>query len=94
MVTGITKQFKPSHADIKPSSNHVPGKVFLQGERMKIQVGDFIEVPAWKTVGMVTGILLPHYGSENVQHILLQENPVSDRVTRYHLEPGEYTIDR
>ena len=58
----------------------------------KIEVGDFIEIPIWKTTGMIVCILSAEYGSENVQHVLVQEEPESIKTTRYHLEPNEYII--
>lgn len=65
-------------------------KAIVKAERIKI--GDFIEVPAWNTFGCVMNVISAEYGSERVQCVLLQESPGDFETKRYHLEPGEYTI--
>jgi len=60
----------------------------------KVQVGDFIEVPAWQTFGMVHEVKASMFGSDESITVLLQEHP--DQPTRnwryYRLEPSEYSI--
>lgn len=60
-----------------------------------IQVGDFIEIPAWRTEGMVIAIESAHYGSDEARRVLLQEHPDQpDSACRwYHLEPGQYDVN-
>lgn len=71
----------------------VCGSLDCTGHSIELEVGDFISIPKWKTFGMVTEILKPEYGSENVQHIRLQENPDSNATRRFHLEPDEFKFD-
>ena len=59
----------------------------------QVQIGDFIEIPAWKTFGMVQAIgKPPEFSPEGTIRVLLQERP--DQPARawkyYNLEPGEY----
>lgn len=41
---------------------------------MELQIGDFIEIPAWRTVGMVMEIQPPMPGTKEIE-VLLQEHP-------------------
>lgn len=58
-----------------------------------LQVGDFIEIPAWRTWGMVMEIQDPMPGTKEIE-VLLQEDP--DQPARlwrnYRLQPDEFTI--
>ena len=58
----------------------------------RLQLGDIITIPSWQTAGMVVEFLLPHYGSDDVVYVRIQESPESEHTTCYHLEPGEYHI--
>ena len=59
----------------------------------KVEVGDFITIPAWETFGMVREVKPAPTGSPDAIRVLLQEHP--DQPARgwryYTLEPGEYT---
>jgi hypothetical protein len=60
-----------------------------------LEIGDFISVPAWKTYGMVIGVDLAWYGSDDARRVLVQEHP--DQRTAdckwFQLEPGEYVAE-
>jgi hypothetical protein len=61
----------------------------------KPEIGNFIEIPAWKTFGMVIGIEPAWHGSDDAIRVLIQEHPeqrTADCIY-FHLEPGEYTIE-
>ena len=59
----------------------------------KVQIGDFITIPAWKIFGMVQEVRPCPVGSEDAIRVLLQEHPEQPARTwkYYNLEPGEYT---
>lgn len=61
---------------------------------VKVQVGDFIEVPAWRTAGMVQHVKGSMFGSSDSVTVLLQEHP--EQPARdwksYRLEPEEFEI--
>lgn len=58
----------------------------------KIDVGDFISVPAWETHGQVIEIGPAFYGSDNAQRVLLQEQPEAAGKW-YTLEPDEFHLE-
>lgn len=58
----------------------------------KIKIDDFIEIPVWKTFGMVIKDRPASYGSDDAQEVFVQESPEDERGTWYHLEPGTYTF--
>jgi len=95
----IDKDFELMNKIVKHESQMTPADLGNRAamndieNAKKIKAGDFISVTNWKTFGCVTEILLPEYGSENVQCVLLQEYPDSNKTTKYHLEPGDYTIE-
>ena len=59
------------------------------------EVGEFIEIPAWKTFGRVMDVKTAPLGSEKAIQVLLQEHP--DQPARawrsYRLEPNEYILE-
>lgn len=58
----------------------------------KLQVGDFINVPAWETSGQVIAVEAAHHSSDEAQRVLLQDAP--EAAGRwYTLEPGEFEIE-
>jgi hypothetical protein len=57
-------------------------------------MGEFIEIPAWKTSGLVIGQEATIIGAEGSVRVLVQERadqPVG-RCKWYHLEPGQYAL--
>ena len=58
----------------------------------QIEVGEFIEVPMWRTTGMVIDTRPPAYGSDDVQDVLIQEGPEDERGRWYHLEPETFNF--
>jgi len=59
-----------------------------------IETGDFIEIPAWQTCGLVQSVTGSMYGTSKSCTVLLQEHheqPARQWGT-YRLEPGEYRI--
>jgi hypothetical protein len=64
-------------------------------QRSKPEIGEFIEIPSWKTFGMVIGIQPPMYGSDDAIRVLIEEYP-GQRIGDckwFHLEPGQYTLE-
>ena len=61
---------------------------------MKPQIGDFIEIPAWHTFGMVHEVKGAPIGSDDAIRVLVQEHPEQPvHYWRYYnLEPGEYEV--
>ena len=57
-------------------------------------VGEFIEIHAWKTFGMVIGQEEPTHGVDDAIRVLVQEHPDQriDKCKWYQLEPGQYTM--
>ena len=58
-----------------------------------IEVGDFIEVPTWKTFGQVVSVQ-PSQIRPGAQDVMLQEHPEQAirNCRTYRLMPGEYTF--
>jgi hypothetical protein len=85
-----------------PLGTHLNKRAVLRGATNKkeqemsdkIRVGDFIEIPAWNTCGMVQAIEPAMLGSENAQRVLVQEFPEQSASDweYYRLEPGEFEI--
>ena len=85
MVTGITTKSKPSRVDIKPSSNHVTGKVFFEGENMsKILRKNLIQAAVTDHVGY----------NDNGKWWNILEKPwfIGDRLFEIWNEGKEYTL--
>ena len=59
---------------------------------MKIEIGDFITIPAWAVTGQVIAIEDAYMGTEASQRVLVQDKPGA-RGQWYHLEPSEFTFD-
>mgnify|MGYP001579449384 CR=1 FL=1 len=57
-----------------------------------VEVGEFIEVPAWSIEGMVVAIESAWTGSEHAKRLLLEAKPDDPSPRWYHLEPFEYVI--
>lgn len=58
-----------------------------------LEVGDFIEIPAWRVTGCVMGIEAAPIGSDECIDVYLQERPDQTcRFKRYRLEPSEYVV--
>lgn len=55
------------------------------------QVGDFIKIWAWHTIGQVTAVRPSDLGSDDALIMKVQDRADGIEV-RYRLEPGEYTI--
>ena len=58
-----------------------------------LHIGDIITITAWDITGMVLGLERALYGPTGSVSALIQEDPESDELTRYHLAPGQYTIE-
>lgn len=56
-----------------------------------IEVGDFIEIPAWRVEGLVTSVKAADLGSDDAIEVTLQEVPEGPE-RRYRLEPDEYRV--
>ena len=59
-----------------------------------LEVGDFIDIPAWDTTGCVMALGPATLGSPEAIEIRLQETPDAPEPAwrRYRLEPHEYRI--
>lgn len=56
-------------------------------------LGEFIEVPAWSTIGQVIDEAPATHGSDDAIRVLLQTDPSRPgRSSWFHLEPGEYSL--
>ena len=58
-----------------------------------IAVGDFVHVLYWCVAGIVVAQREACYGTDNAVEVLIMEDPGTEVVRWYHLEPGEYTIE-
>ena len=58
----------------------------------KLELLDFITIPAWNDYGMVVRIESAIIGSDDAVAVLLQREP-DGKPVRYRLEPDEYKID-
>ena len=56
----------------------------------EIKIGDFIEIPAWKTVGRVINKRDANYGDDSAVRIQLAEDPDELVVREYQLEDGQF----
>jgi hypothetical protein len=57
-----------------------------------IEIGDFIEIPAWRVEGLVIDTRSPMFGSDDAQEVLLQESPNDNRPRWYRMEPGQFKV--
>lgn len=56
-------------------------------------IGEFIEVPAWNTIGQVIDEAPATHGSDDAIRVLLQTDPNRPgRSNWFHLEPSEYRL--
>jgi hypothetical protein len=64
--------------------------------RVPIEPGDFIEIPAWSTIGCVMRVErdTSGLGSADCLNVLLQEDcdAPEEQWRRYRLEPNEYWV--
>jgi hypothetical protein len=58
----------------------------------KIEIGDFIKIPAWEIEGCVIDTRPSTLGSDEAQDVLLQEKPNDPHPRWYRLEPDEYEL--
>jgi hypothetical protein len=60
----------------------------------KLEVEDFIEIPAWNVFGCVLSVKPSMMGSEDSVTVLLQESPdqPEHEMRSYRLEPDEYVV--
>ena len=58
----------------------------------QLQVGEFINIPAWNTSGQVIKTRPATFGSDDAVEILLQRHPEDRRPRWYRLEPGQYRV--
>ncbi len=57
-----------------------------------LDVGDFIDVPAWSAYGMVLAVEPSLMGSDECRRVLVQEHP-DEEGGYYTLEPGDFVLD-
>jgi hypothetical protein len=57
-----------------------------------VEVGDFIEVMAWRVTGCVVELGTPMHGAEDAIRVLLMESPEDEVGRWYHLEPGQFKV--
>jgi hypothetical protein len=58
----------------------------------RIEVGDFIKIPAWSVEGCVVDLRPATLGSDDAQEVLLEVQPDDPHPRWYRLEPGEYEV--
>ena len=59
----------------------------------RINIGDFIKIPAWRVEGCVINTRpASALGSEHAQEVLLEEKPDDPDPRWYRLEPGEFEV--
>ena len=59
----------------------------------KIEIGDFIKIPAWRTEGQVINMRpASTLGTEMAQEVLLEVKPDDSHPRWYRLEPGEFEV--
>lgn len=65
----------------------------MQSPFLPLEVGDFIEIPAWNVTGMVTSVDWDRsgFGTDASISITLQESPDGPE-HRYRMEPNEYRL--
>jgi hypothetical protein len=56
----------------------------------RIQIGDFIRIPAWQTEGMVIATRPAMIGSDAAIEALIERRPDDPRPRWYRLEPSEW----
>ena len=56
----------------------------------KIQIGDFLEITAWKALGQVIAIGPATYGDDSALRIVLEEDPDGKLTHEYQLEDGQF----
>jgi hypothetical protein len=56
----------------------------------EIEVGSFIMIPAWQTMGCVTEVRLATIGDDSAVDIKLQEDPESNRTRNFRIENGQF----
>lgn len=62
----------------------------MKTTEIKIEVGDFIEIPAWKTFGFVAGVCPSKVRTDTID-VTLQEDPERpNRLKVYRLRNGEF----
>lgn len=62
-------------------------------ETRKIELGEFIEIPAWNVIGVVIDIEPARYGSDYAQRVLVLTDPEDETGTWFHLEPDQFVFE-
>ena len=57
----------------------------------EIQIGDFLEIPAWNAFGMVTEIEPGWYGDDSAVRVKLDLDPDGTLSHWYQIEDGQFT---
>lgn len=57
---------------------------------MDIEIGDFLSIPAWNTIGRVVAIEDSRIGSDDSVTVTMETDPDGEHTSRFRLEPGEY----
>lgn len=67
------------------NGNEIPEK--------NIEIGDFIEVPVWNTIGCVIDKEIPYMGSEDAQRVFVNTDPEDAGVgSWFNLEPESFNF--
>ncbi len=57
-----------------------------------VDIGDYIEIPAWNTGGMVVGISSAIFGPDNDIMVDVQQDPCSEDTKRFRVSAGQFEI--
>lgn len=58
-----------------------------------IEIGDFIEVPAWNIYGCVTDKEIPYMGTEDAQRVFVNTDPNDSKIgSWFNLEPEGFNF--